>query len=191
MAVIFNPVSRRLTHVVVSEKQFPHIEHLVPVELVIDSSPKKIWLRCTCHELQKMEQFIETEFVTGTEPHSVYSLEEYRLWPYVLPDPEMGMVVEHEKIPPGELAVRRGAHVEATDGRIGQVDEFLLDPDTMHVTHLVLREGHLWSQKEVTIPVSEIDRIEEEVVYLKLDKHSVGELPAIPVRRWNEGEGDE
>jgi sporulation protein YlmC with PRC-barrel domain len=187
VAVILHPVSQRVTHLVVSEKEFPHTERLVPVDLVIGSTPYQIRLRCTKDELLAMESFIETEFVMGTEPHSVYSLEEYRLWPYVLPDPEMGMVVEHEKIPPGELAVRRGARVQATDGQIGRVDEFLLDPANMHVTHLVLREGHLWGQKEVSIPVSQIDRIEEDVVYLKLDTHSAGQLPAIPLQRWHGG----
>jgi len=187
-AVILHPISQRVTHIVVSEKNYPHTERLVPVDLVIDSTPQEIRLRCTLEELLAMEPFIETEFVTGTEPHAVYSLEEYRLWPYVLPDPEMGMVVEHEKVPPGELAVRRGARVEATDGQIGRVDEFLLDPANMHVTHLVLREGHLWSQKEVAIPVSQIDRIKQDIVYLKLDKQGVEELPAIPVRRWVEGQ---
>lgn len=190
-AVILHPISRRVTHIVVSEKKYPHTERLVPVELVIDSTPQLIRLRCTEKELLAMEPFIETEFVTGTEPHSVYSMEEYRLWPFVLPDPEMGMVIEHEKLPPGELAVRRGARVEATDGHIGRVDEFLLDPTDMRVTHLVLREGHLWGQKEVAIPVSQIDRIKEDVVYLKLDKRDVAELPAVPVRRWYEGDEGE
>jgi sporulation protein YlmC with PRC-barrel domain len=190
-AVILHPISRRVTHIVVSEKKYPHTERLVPVELVIDSTPELIRLRCTEKELLAMEPFVETEFVTGTEPHSVYSMEEYRLWPFVLPDPEMGMVIEHERLPPGELAVRRGARVEATDGHIGRVDEFLLDPTDMRVTHLVLREGHLWSQKEVAIPVSQIDRIKEDVVYLKLDKSGVAELPAVPVRRWYGGEESE
>ena len=30
-------------------------------------------------------------------------------------------------MPPGELAVRRGSHVRATDGDVGRVDEFLVD----------------------------------------------------------------
>jgi hypothetical protein len=30
--------------------------------------------------------------------------------------------------------------------------------------------GHPWKEKEVTIPVSQIDHIEEKVVYLKVDK---------------------
>jgi hypothetical protein len=44
-------------------------------------------------------------------------------------------------------------------------------------------EGHLWGKKEVTIPVSAIDRIEEDTVYLKLDKKAVESLPSESVRR--------
>jgi hypothetical protein len=43
-----------------------------------------------------------------------------------------------------------------------------------------MREGHLWGQKEITIPVSAIARVEEDTVYLKLDKAGVEALPAVP-----------
>jgi hypothetical protein len=44
-------------------------------------------------------------------------------------------------------------------------------------------EGHLWGKKEVTIPVSAIDRIAEDTVYLKRDQKTVEALPSEPVRR--------
>jgi 3-phosphoglycerate kinase len=81
-----------------------------------------------------------------------------------------------------ELAVRRGARVEATDGR---VDLFLVDPNSGHITHLCLRESHLRGEKVVCIPVSEIGEIKEKVVHLKVDKEAVASLPSVPVkRRW-------
>ena len=63
------------------------------------------------------------------------------------------------------------------------IDEVVVDRETMHLTHLVLREGHLWGQKDVMIPVDEIENIEENNVYLKLDKQSVAALPTFPVHR--------
>jgi hypothetical protein len=51
----------------------------------------------------------------------------------------------------------------------------------------VLREGHLWGQKDVVIPISKIVRIEEDRVRLNLSKEEVANLPTIPVRRWHEG----
>jgi len=47
----------------------------------------------------------------------------------------------------------------------------------------MLREGHVWAPKEVTIPISEVDRIAEKIVYLKMSRANVEALPAISVRR--------
>jgi sporulation protein YlmC with PRC-barrel domain len=78
--------------------------------------------------------------------------------------------------------VRRGAHVQATDGRVGRVDEFVVDPLSHRITDLVMREGHLWGTKTVSIPVEQIDEIEEKTVYLKLDKAGVEKLPTIDLQ---------
>jgi uncharacterized protein YrrD len=180
--VIVNPSSKRVTHVVVREQWFPHTEYLVPVELIRESTPERILLYCTSQELTTLDPFVETEYIEGDLTELEYNEDEYLMWPYALPENER-IPVEYERIPPGELAIRRGAHVRATDGRVGRVDEFLIDPANEHITHLVLREGHLWGQRDVTIPLSGIDRIEQDTVYLKLDKSQIEALPMIPVRR--------
>lgn len=183
--VVLNPITHRVTHVVVRQDSFPHLERLVPVGMVAETSPDQIHLTCSQQELHRLESFVETEFVPGAFPYSAYGPDEFRLWPYALPDDE-SFPVEHERVPPGELAVRRGSHVRATDGDVGQVDEFLVDRETEHITHLVLREGHLWGQKDVLVPVSAIEKIDEERVYLTLSKAEMGSLSSIPVRRWHE-----
>jgi sporulation protein YlmC with PRC-barrel domain len=183
--VVLNPVTRRVTHVVVREDSFLHLERLVPVEMVAESSPDQIHLTCSQQELHRLESFVDTEFLPGEFPYAGYQLNEFRLLPYLLPDDEL-VPLEHERVPPGELAVRRGSRVRATDGDIGQVDEFLVDRETEQITHLVLREGHLWGRKDVLIPVSEIRQVDEDRVYLTLSKEDVANLPTIPVRRWHE-----
>jgi sporulation protein YlmC with PRC-barrel domain len=176
--VVIDPATRQVTHVVVKEDGFPFAERLVPLDRVIDSTPTSIQLRSACDELSDMERFIETEYLEGSEPFFGYTTEEYMLWPYFAP--EM-IVTQRQRLPPGELAIHRGAAVHAADGRVGQVDEFLIDPQDEHITHLILREGHLWGKKDVTIPVSEIERIADNAVYLKLDKRTIEALPAVPV----------
>lgn len=91
------------------------------------------------------------------------------------------ITLAREHIPAGELAIPRGARVEATDGPLGSVDEFMIDPSNKHITHLVVHEGHLWGQKDVTIPVSQIDHYRGNSVYLKMNKDDVNKLPSIPV----------
>jgi uncharacterized protein YrrD len=168
--IVLNPVTDRVTHLVVQAKAFPHRERLVPVEWVVESDPRRIRLRCTLDELTRQADFIETEFIPGwPEPRLL-------MWPDELTLGTGGMIVEHEQIPGDELALERGARVKARDGDVGRVDELVIDPMTDRITHLVLREGHLWRHKEVAVPVAQIDRIEEDTVYLKLDRHAVRSL---------------
>jgi sporulation protein YlmC with PRC-barrel domain len=179
--VVLNPVTEQITHVVVKRSIWPEDERLVPIEMVTESAQDHIRLSCSKERLAEMDPFIETEFLEAEVPH--YITDPFLLsWPYQQVDMER-VQVEHERIPVGELAIRRGARVEATDGYIGHVDGFLVDQTSEHITHLVLREGHLWGQKDVSIPVSYIDRIEEDVVYLKLDKQGIENLPAATARQ--------
>jgi sporulation protein YlmC with PRC-barrel domain len=180
--IIVNPITRRVTHLVVAEQAWPHVERTVPLDLVTGSTPNSICLSCTRHEFLDLQTFIETEYVAGDESFLEYEADEYRMLPYVVPESAV-IPVDHERIPPGELAVHRGARVEATDGHVGRVDEFLVDPKTEHITHLVLREGHLWGQKDVTIPLSQIARIDLDTVYLKLSKRDIEAMPSVRVRR--------
>ncbi|WP_054700240.1 PRC-barrel domain-containing protein [Desulfosarcina cetonica] len=71
----------------------------------------------------------------------------------------------------------------ASDGKIGKVDEFLINPLNDQISHIVLREGHLWGPKDVTIPVSQIKRIDDGVVHLKMNKDTVAGLPGTPIKR--------
>jgi len=174
--LIVNPTTRQVTHLIVKEEQGSYSERLVAVENVAESSPKRINLRCSKEELGRMEHFVDREFVP-TWPIGAYP---------AVAEPGV-MILAHERVPEGETAIHRGAHVHAVDGHLGQVDDLVIDADSDRITHLVLREGHFWGQKDVTIPVSEIDRIEADRIFLKLDKHAVGELPAVPVRRRGPG----
>jgi len=181
--VIGNPVTQQLTHLVVKSYLPPFHEHLVPVDQVVETTPNLIRLKCTRNDLSMMEPFEYEEYIRTEIP-------DYLSWPYVLP---MGLYpeevvkyipVKRQNIPQGEFALRRGARVEATDGYVGLVDELLINSNNMQVTHLVLLERHVFKHREITIPVSQIDRVDEDTVYLKLDRQSVEQLPTTPIQRW-------
>ena len=182
--VVIDPKAEQVTHLVVRYKKDPHTEFLVEIDQVESTSPTSILLHCSTYEMEKMDHFIDHEYIPVTEPATNYSSGDYTMLHHSVPAVKRTVTIDHENVPEGELAVSGGAHVEATDGHVGRVDEFLVEPENGHITHLVMREGHLWGQKEVAIPVSEIERMREETVYLKLDKDRVHDLPAVPVRRW-------
>ena len=169
-----------MTHLVVREAKLPHTERVVPIEAVSEASPDAIQLRSRQEQLHSMEPFVETHYIRERMPDVEGSI----LFPYSVPQKVVEVPVKEQNIPAGELAVHRGAHVHATDGPVGQIDEFLVEPDTDLVTHLLMREGHLWGKREVAIPVSMIDHTEERTVYLKVAKNQVAALPPIPVHRW-------
>ena len=181
--IILNPATERVTHLVVREKRPSRVERLVPTVLVNKTAVKVILLECTLEEFAALEPFNQTEFVYGDLPHHATDPSLTLLWPYAVPAKR---VVDEKirPIPPGELAVRRGARVEATDGRVGRVDEFVVEPETGYITHLCLREGRLWGDKRVCVPVADIDRIQEKVVHLKVDKETLASMPSFPVKRW-------
>lgn len=192
-AIIINPISQQVTHIAVATQEMLHSEYLVPVTLIEESKPDSIQLRCRRNTLATMDPFHKVKFVSLTDleesdrpPTEIpeAQLSSAWLWPYITAQGGFGTYVNVEQIPHEELAVHRGAHVEATDGHVGKVDEFIINPDNDHITHLVLREGHLWGEKDIMIPVSEIGRVETDVVYLKLDKDAIERLPTMPVKRW-------
>lgn len=183
--IIGNPINHQITHLVVKSSRPPFHEVLVPVYLVEETTPDLIKLKCTRNDFNKLEPFEYEEYIRTEVP-------DYLSWPYVLP---LGLYpkevvtyipVKRQNISPNEFAVRRGAQVEATDGYVGQVDELLINSNNMQVTHLVLLERHILKKREITIPVSQIDRVHEDTVYLKLDRKSVEMLPTTPIQRWPE-----
>jgi sporulation protein YlmC with PRC-barrel domain len=181
--LILNPLNRRITHLVVRKRRFAHSDHVVPMELVAETTGSLIRLSCSTHELTLLDPFTETHFVEVDPLELDYPFDPVLMWPYVTPEEEL-LPIDEERVPPGELAVSRGARVhDAEGGYVGRVDEFLVDPTDECITHLVVREGHAWNRKEVTIPVSKVARVAEETVHLKLDRRQIAVLPAIPIRR--------
>ncbi len=190
--VLINPVIDQVTNLVVKGDSSPNTEYIVPVDVVSETASGSIRLRCKKAELEKMEPFIKTKVVEVNMPNrnfglgGTYAMGSYFYLPYVNSEIAEYEAVKYEQIPPGELAVRRGTRVEATDGYVGHVDEFVVNPKNGHITHLVMREGHLWGKKDVIIPISAMVDSREDTVLLKLDKSQIESLPTFPLkRRWS------
>jgi uncharacterized protein YrrD len=178
--VIISPVAQRVTHLVVREKGIHGKERLVPFDQVRHTTRDSISLGSSRRELASMEPFIETLYVQEEYPGKD---DVYPSSVFAHPHGQGWLPVKHERIPWGALAVRQGTPVRATDGRVGRVQEFLIDPVSGALTQLVLREGHAWARRDASIPISSVSCIGERAVFLKLDKSSVESLPAVPVKR--------
>lgn len=180
-AVILDPLKREVTHLVLRERGFPHTERLVPVDLIAWTTEDEIHLRCSTAEAKKFDSFVEAQFVETPEgdvsyPIAIGAAAPY-LWPFAYPRERL--LVTHERIPKEELAVRRNFEVDATDGRVGRVEAFLVDRDDDHITHVVVGSGHL-ARSEFAVPVSDVAEISQDRVALRLDRRGVEHLPHVP-----------
>ena len=186
--VIIDPHTQQVTHLVVKERHSPHVEKIVPENLISSTTLNSIELSCRSDQLADMENFKETRFehIDVEASKSLVSQsgpDGFAYWPRVESENQT-VVLETDRLPKGELAVRKGIDVFATDGPVGKVAEFLVDSEDGHISHLIMHEGHLWNTKEVTIPISHIDKIDQYRVYLNLDKRHIKALPATLVRQW-------
>jgi len=184
--VVVDPVARALTHLVVEPQNRQGTGRLVPIDLV-DPAAEGIRLSCSQAEFDALETAVETQFLPGASGDWSYGQEQMLSLPYV----GIGMVgmnmggmgagpqaVIYDRVPVGEVEVRRGEHVHATDGPIGQVQGLVIDPGDHHVTHVLLDEGHLWGKKRVAIPIGAVTGVGDGV-QLRLTKDEVRDLPPV------------
>ena len=72
-----------------------------------------------------------------------------------------------------------GYHLQASDGTIGHICDFMMDTRSWAISELVIKIGHRFSGKEVQIPASAVDRIswDESKVFVHLPKEVVEQSP--------------
>ena len=72
-----------------------------------------------------------------------------------------------------------GYHIQATDGAVGHICDFMVDDQSWAIRELVIKTGHRFSGKEVQIPASQIGRIsyEDSTVFVNLTSAAVEQSP--------------
>ena len=178
---------------------------LVPVGLASagDDGGSTIRLGCSAAHVRELETVHEFAFLRlGEVPvedkewevgvQDVLALPYYDAGGFaVTPMIDPGFEMTYDRIPKGEVEIRRNSGVSSQDGHdLGRVDGFLVADDGQ-ITHLVLHRGHLWGEREITVPIAAVARVRTDAVTLALTKDAVGALPSIPVRRWPGRRGDD
>jgi sporulation protein YlmC with PRC-barrel domain len=178
--VVFDPVARVVTHLIV-EPRGDEPARLVPIDLA-GSAAGGIRLNCTSAEFGRLDPAEETRFIEGDMDVPNYRTTDVVAWPHYGYRGAQGGLETSDAIPVGEVEIRRGEHVHATDGQIGQVEGLVVDPDSHRVTHVLLQEGHLWGRKDVAIPISAVTRVADPVE-VSLSKQQVQDLPPVDIDR--------
>jgi len=184
--VVVDPVARAVTHLVIEPKHRYDPGRLVPLDL-IDAATGQVRLRCTLADFEKLDPAEETQFLTGTPGYPGYDPEQILSMPYYglgMGGADVPVAVTYDTVPLDEVEVRRGEHVHATDGHIGKVQGLVIDPDSHHVTHVLLQEGHLWGRKEVAIPIGAVTGVDDGI-RLNITKQQVQDLPPVDIHQPN------
>jgi sporulation protein YlmC with PRC-barrel domain len=170
--LVIDPAAGSVTHLVITPRHEREAGRLVPVELV-SAMAGEISVRCTLAEFDRLDHAAERELVTGMEGvgGGLVGME------YGTQPGHPRMIIE-DVTPVGEADVGPGERVHATDGEIGRVQGFIVDPDDHRVTHVLLQEGHFWGRKEVAIPISAVTGFDDGI-RLNIGKNQVAELPPV------------
>jgi hypothetical protein len=187
LAVVVDPAARTVTHLVVEPRGREGLARLVPLDLAdladtLGAGPDTVRLRCTETEFMNLEPAEETlaEFVPGY-PDPVQLLPagwrgaggETADGGTILRIPEKETI---DVVPPGEVEERRGDHVHATDGDIGGLRGLRIDPGSRRVTHVLVREGHVWGHHDVDIPAEMVAGFGDGI-RLSVTRQQVRDLP--------------
>jgi hypothetical protein len=138
--LVIDPRAHTVTHLVVNDRQFQ--DRLVPLSLVdVGATTGKIRLRCTIAEFEKLDPASTTVPLQSndTDPDNSY-----------VPFPQVSKLLwvppsaTYDTLPAGEVAVRGGDHVHATDGGIGEVQGLVIDSGSHQVTQRSLMNAQLW-----------------------------------------------
>ncbi len=180
--IIGNPINAEITHLIVQSILPPFHEYLVPINQIAGTTDDQVQLKCTRDDLNQMELFEYEEYIR-TELPGYLRWDDVPAIPGFTTEPVTSFIsVKRQNVPPGELALCRSARVEATDGYVGEVEKLLINSNDMQFTHLVLLIKHVFEERKIIIPVSQIEDVTENTICLKLDKQSIDQLPTTSIR---------
>lgn len=193
--VIVNPVSRRVTHLVVTPEGGDERARLVPIESV-QAGDDGLVLSHTVAEVSALEPLQESAYVRAGEriaadPDWDVGIEDVLAFPLYQElngmgtaiDPDPHVMINYHRVPKNDVEIRRSSSVFSTDGHhLGHVEGFLVGSGDR--ADIVLERGHLWGHREIVIPAAAVERVQNDSITLSLTKDEVGRLDARRVHRW-------
>lgn len=74
------------------------------------------------------------------------------------------------------ISIVKGNTILCADGPLGEVHDVLVDPETRAPTHIIWRKG-ITLMKEISIPVSYVQKVEGNNIVLGVGKEDIERLP--------------
>lgn len=170
--VVMDPRTLKVTHIVIHKGLFLTRDIVAPVEAVRSTNEGAVFLRVDSAELDMMPDFIDEEFVVP--PHAA-PIGPYVpgsvLWPTAYAYAPV-IMSEERHVPEETIEILEGTDVLCADGKIGTVDEVLVDSATRRISGFIVRRGFLLTH-DVTVPVDWVKRADSQVVELTCTKEQI------------------
>lgn len=171
-AIVVHPHPSRVTHLVVRHGVLWSTQKLVPIEALVRASHAEVEVRLTHAQFDALSDFLKQDFIEsppdGTFPSRQLTPPGF-LWPsslvgwYMPADAAPSSSVLAENLPSGEVSLKVGTEVFASDGRVGHVEEVCFDPVSGRASSIVVRRGFFF-HRDVALPVDWIRTFGDRVV---------------------------
>jgi sporulation protein YlmC with PRC-barrel domain len=189
--VVIDPVKKSVTHVVVRAGEPDPAARLVPLQLVREGSApgEPVSLGCTAEELGRMESvqgyaYLPVDERPAPDAQWDVGVEDVVMMPsyqgadlgVYTADIEPNVGVTYDRVPKGEVELRRTSAVVSSDGHdLGTVHSVAVDGGT--IAHVGVERGHLWWKGLVSVPIGSVTALETNAVTLGLTKDAFSKLP--------------
>jgi sporulation protein YlmC with PRC-barrel domain len=187
--LVVDPRSGRVTHLVVEPWHHAALARLVPIGLAIHENAQdaRLNLLCSSHELRQLPEVREVAYgrlydfpvedpaweVGIADVLALPADDVPALGPELAVAPPPALI--YDRIPRGEVELRRGSPVIAADGwRVGRVAELVAGEDD-RITALVLRRHWFQRPRRLTIPAAAVASVETDAVRLRVPKRELHE----------------
>jgi len=203
--VILDPKTKEVTHIIVEKGLLFKKDKVVSMDNVNGEIDERITLRGSKQDVDNYPDFEETHYISADEtdypaadsptasvPTSFWYPPTGLAWwrvaspsvdmPY---NPVMPAYVTRTKqnIPEGTIALEEGAKVMSKDDKhIGNIAQVIVDTQDNRVTHFVVDEGGLFTERKL-IPILWISEIDENAIYLSTTSKVLERLPEYQATR--------
>lgn len=158
LGVVMDPKTTEASHLVVQAGFLFTEDKVVPMELVGSVGQERITLKEVKQNLDDLPRYEETHYIpieeAGDEAGLLYwypPIESY--WgrygnmPVMPASPYVRKL--EKNIPEGTVGLMEGAKVVASDGEsVGEIESMFADPQSNHITHIVVLSGSLLHKDE-------------------------------------------
>jgi uncharacterized protein YrrD len=187
--VVLDPRTKRVTHIIVHKGGFLTQDRVVPMECIESSDQDGVVLNQKAVAVEQLPEFRDSEYLPLDEEELgdvwktyAYAAPLYWYPPaglplFTLPVPKVERT--RENIPEGTIPLKEGARVVTRDGKtVGSVEEVVTDEETQRATRFLISKGRMMKER-IWVPMTWIDRVEEDEVRLAVGSRIVEQLRTV------------